>query len=91
MAVTGTVSTPSSRSEAEGVVQHPLLQPGDALQSLLADVVPDAALDGGHRVLAEVVAVPLVDRLQQQADLEVLDVRWASGRTLSLASDGGRS
>ena len=73
-----------TRLETEALVRgsadkDPILQPGDALQALLADVVPDAPPDGGEGVLAEVVAVAVVDGVQEQADLEGLEVRGSAG------------
>jgi hypothetical protein len=55
-------------------VEHALLQAGDRLEALEPDPPPQAALQRGGRVLAEVESVAAVDRLEEQLDLERLQL-----------------
>src|SRR5262249_49930759 len=52
------------------LVEHPFLQPRDRCQPLRTDRVPDAPAEGSTRAFAEVIAVPAIDRLQQQIDFD---------------------
>ncbi len=59
---------------ARGVMQHFFDQAGDGAQSLGVDALPDAAAQRGHRVVAEVEAVVVVDPLREQPDLDDLEI-----------------
>src|SRR5690606_29058866 len=53
------------------VMQHPLLQGRDRAALELAQGVLDPALDRSAGVVAKIVAVLEVDRLDQQSDLDI--------------------
>ena len=56
------------------LVEHGLLQPRDRVEPLGPDPPPDAPLQRGRRILAEVEPVAPVDRLEQQLELEALEL-----------------
>jgi hypothetical protein len=55
-------------------VQHPLLQPRQRADALVVRAPPQAPPERRPRVAAEVVAVPPVDRLEEEVDLDPLGV-----------------
>ena len=65
-----------------GLVQHPCEQAGDRLLALCVHAAPDAPLQRGRRVLAEVEAVLVEDAVEEQLELDRLEVQPPLGALL---------
>jgi hypothetical protein len=60
-------------------VEQPVGEGGDGLEPLLVDAPPDAPPERRKRVLAEVLAVLPVNRLEEQPELDVLELEPRAG------------
>lgn len=65
------------------IAQEAILQRGDRGQFLLPHALEDAAFHGGEGVLPEIVAVPLIDGLQEQPDLYFFQIAFVHDRLIS--------